>query len=393
MPRPAPRTALRPAPRSPRARSLAGWPLVAATGSACAVAPARSRRPSNVVTPGNFTGYGFDQCVAPTQSAMDAWLKQLTVPRGRHLHLRRLPRLPHPAQPDLHLGRRPARRAAGGCCPSPSVRRPRASRASRATGRLRDLPPGTTGGYATAAAQGARRGRQERRRRRDAAASARAARSGTTSRASTSQHRLPRVRPGLPPRWITRIHALGYVSGVYSSASSGIRCSTTPGSTGPTQFDLPDQIWIARWDGAAEHLHVVHPRGRLAPPRPGQAVPGRPRRDVGRRARSTSTATSSTSGAARSSRPRRTARASGQLPEVPARSTADQRDQARTPRRSRRCSACSRAGVYAGKINGVTTPHDRRRNAWQTARLRGHADLWSQATGCRCSSDGDRARS
>src|SRR3954454_11772125 len=31
-------------------------------------------RAANVVTPGNFTGYGFDQCTAPTQRAMDAWL-------------------------------------------------------------------------------------------------------------------------------------------------------------------------------------------------------------------------------------------------------------------------------------------------------------------------------
>src|SRR4051812_2698544 len=31
-------------------------------------------RAANVVTPGDFTGYGFDQCTAPTQAAMDAWL-------------------------------------------------------------------------------------------------------------------------------------------------------------------------------------------------------------------------------------------------------------------------------------------------------------------------------
>src|SRR3954451_3061168 len=31
-------------------------------------------RAANVVTPGNFTGYGFDQCTAPSQRAMDAWL-------------------------------------------------------------------------------------------------------------------------------------------------------------------------------------------------------------------------------------------------------------------------------------------------------------------------------
>src|SRR5262245_21762137 len=33
-----------------------------------------ARATSNPVTPGNFTGYGFDQCLAPTQKAMDAWL-------------------------------------------------------------------------------------------------------------------------------------------------------------------------------------------------------------------------------------------------------------------------------------------------------------------------------
>src|SRR6476620_1940687 len=29
---------------------------------------------ANRVTPGDFTGYGFDQCTAPSQRAMDAWL-------------------------------------------------------------------------------------------------------------------------------------------------------------------------------------------------------------------------------------------------------------------------------------------------------------------------------
>jgi hypothetical protein len=29
----------------------------------------------NRVTPGNFTGFGFDQCEAPSQAAMDRWLK------------------------------------------------------------------------------------------------------------------------------------------------------------------------------------------------------------------------------------------------------------------------------------------------------------------------------
>ncbi len=39
-------------------------------------APAADSAISNPVTPGAFRGFGFDQCLAPTQSAMDTWLRQ-----------------------------------------------------------------------------------------------------------------------------------------------------------------------------------------------------------------------------------------------------------------------------------------------------------------------------
>jgi hypothetical protein len=32
-----------------------------------------SQRQIALATPGDFTGYGFDQCLAPKQSAMDTW--------------------------------------------------------------------------------------------------------------------------------------------------------------------------------------------------------------------------------------------------------------------------------------------------------------------------------
>src|SRR3954453_20393761 len=57
-------------------------PLLAAAaltllGGACVAtsAPADSVT-ANVVTPGAFHGYGFDQCLAPSQQAMNAWLRQ-----------------------------------------------------------------------------------------------------------------------------------------------------------------------------------------------------------------------------------------------------------------------------------------------------------------------------
>ena len=52
------------------ALTLVGSTMVAAVGPA---GPADSVT-ANVATPGAFHGYGFDQCLAPTQKAMNAWL-------------------------------------------------------------------------------------------------------------------------------------------------------------------------------------------------------------------------------------------------------------------------------------------------------------------------------
>jgi Domain of unknown function (DUF1906) len=46
--------------------------------------------------------------------------------------------------------------------------------------------------------------------------------------------------------WTTELHAHGYLSGVYSSANSGISDLVAAGGTG---FVEPDEIWIAEWNG------------------------------------------------------------------------------------------------------------------------------------------------
>ena len=66
----------RPAPRTARA-TLSGLAaslvvgLVATLSLGGLTAPAHA---ANVATPGDFTGYGFDQCLGPSQAAMDRWL-------------------------------------------------------------------------------------------------------------------------------------------------------------------------------------------------------------------------------------------------------------------------------------------------------------------------------
>jgi hypothetical protein len=48
--------------------------------------------------------------------------------------------------------------------------------------------------------------------------------------------------------WTERLHELGYLSGVYSSASSGI---TELVEADPIFHTLPDDVWIADWNGRA----------------------------------------------------------------------------------------------------------------------------------------------
>lgn len=48
--------------------------------------------------------------------------------------------------------------------------------------------------------------------------------------------------------WTEKLHALGYTSGVYSSSASGIADLADQVGTG---YTLPDDIWFANWNGAA----------------------------------------------------------------------------------------------------------------------------------------------
>jgi hypothetical protein len=52
--------------------------------------------------------------------------------------------------------------------------------------------------------------------------------------------------------WTREIHALGYVSGVYSSASTGIESLGLATSIYGRPLANPDAIWFAFWDGQAD---------------------------------------------------------------------------------------------------------------------------------------------
>ncbi|HEX6148450.1 glycoside hydrolase domain-containing protein [Nocardioides sp.] len=206
----------------------------------------------NVATPGNFKGHGFDQCVAPTQKAMNAWLRSspfLAVGiyiSGDSRGCRTQPNLSQKwVATQLRKGWRllPITLGPQASC-HPSF--PRYGNDPTINPR-----PGQAGTYRKAR-------RQARREATKAVAAAQAL--GIVKRSTlwydlegfdVTNRRCRESAIAFLSAWTTRIRALGYVSGVYSSAGSGIKMLDDARVNRPDKVVLPDRIWIARWDGLA----------------------------------------------------------------------------------------------------------------------------------------------
>jgi hypothetical protein len=233
-------------------------PLLAAAaltllGGACVAtsAPADSVT-ANVATPGAFHGYGFDQCLAPSQQAMNTWLHQspyLAVGiyiSGASRACRVQPNLtPTWVTTQLRNGWKllPITLGPQASC---NARFPRYAHDVRI-----NAAPGTNDRYTAARRQGAA----------EADKTVAAARALGISPGSTlwydlegfdvSKHACRYSAMAFLSAWTRELHTLHYVSGVYSSAGSGIWMLDQARMNTPKAYHLPDQIWIARWDGQA----------------------------------------------------------------------------------------------------------------------------------------------
>ncbi len=203
-----------------------------AAGVLAAPAPAQA---ANRTTPGNFTGYGFDQCLAPTQRSDGRVAGQLPVLGGGHLHLRQLPGVPQPAQPHPDLDRHPAdegvaaaadRSRPAGLVPAAVPALPRRPDDQPQARQERQLLPGPQEGWAEADKTAA-----------DAAALGIAPRQHAVVRPRglrPLQHPLSRVRTGLHSAPGSSSSASTTTSPASTPAPGrASRCSTTPASTGP----------------------------------------------------------------------------------------------------------------------------------------------------------------
>jgi hypothetical protein len=206
----------------------------------------------NPVTPGNFTGYGFDQCLAPTQAKMNTWLQHspfLAVGiyiSGDSRACRQ--------QPNL-TPRWIATQLAKGWRLLPITLGPQASCQPRFP-RYRDdfkisPAPGGANRYPAARRMGTA----------EASKTVKAAKAlgiveGSTlwydleGFDATNRHCRESALAFLST-YTQQLHKLHYVSGVYSSAGSGIKALDDARVHRPNAFKLPDRIWIARWDGVA----------------------------------------------------------------------------------------------------------------------------------------------
>jgi peptidoglycan hydrolase-like protein with peptidoglycan-binding domain len=237
-------------PSLPRLRrTLAGLTIAGLAATVGLTASTSTATTANPITPGNMIGYGFDQCEAPGQSAMTTWLKYSPFRAvgiymsGALRYCQDQPNLtPTWVRTQLATGWRllPIHLGAQASC------------TTRDRYQSDKISADATDTYAKARAQG----------RNEASVAVAAAQSLGIVAKSTIYYDLESFSLSTSScrwsslwflhAWTRKLHALGYVSGVYSSAASGIKALDDARVTPGNPITLPDQIWIADWNGKAD---------------------------------------------------------------------------------------------------------------------------------------------
>ncbi len=232
------------APNRRRALAVAAAGVVAAVGLS---APAHADQ----VTPGNFTGYAFDQCLTPSQSAMDTWMEHSPF-TGVGIYISGDSRWCR-NQPNL-TAEWVTKQLDNGWRLLPITLGPQVNCLDRFP-RYKDdevISPKKKNRYVAARKQA----------RKEAITAVAAAKKLGIDPGSTLWYDLEgwvldknkvcdRSAMWFLHAWTNHIHKRGYVSGVYSSVGSGIKILDRARINQPDKWTLPDRIWLARWDGLA----------------------------------------------------------------------------------------------------------------------------------------------
>ncbi len=230
-------------------RSVLGWLLGGVLGALLlALVPSTSVSASQRGVPGDFTGYAFDTCDAPSQRAMDRWRTHSRY-FGIGVYVAGMNRA---CSTQRHLT--PAwvseqRRKGWRLLPLVVGRQASCAPSGRYAGKR--ISPKPAGDYAKARRQG----------RVDARTGIAAAHRLGIGRGSTlwfdlegfdlSRTHCRRSALAFVSGWTRALHAHRYRSGLYSSASSGIVAVERARVLAPGAYALPDRLWIAEWNGRA----------------------------------------------------------------------------------------------------------------------------------------------
>lgn len=180
-----------------------------------------------------FTGLGFDACTAPSRSAMAAWLRSSPF-RAVGVYIGGRNRAC--SQPNL-TANWVSEQISKGWHLIPTYVGLQATTSSCTS--CAKLSPTAATLQGTAEAD-------------DAVAAARALGLGSGSPIYNDMEGYTRTASATGSTltylaaWTNRLHQLGYDSGVYSSSSSGIRDLASRWGTG---YPVPDDLWIANWNG------------------------------------------------------------------------------------------------------------------------------------------------
>ena len=195
--------------------------------------------------PGSFTGYAFDACQAPDQETMDVWRERspfwgvgiYTSGTNRFCDVQ-----------DNLSAEWVETQARNGWVLLPLHVGLQASCTN--TDRWEKIDADPADGYGAARAQGRSEAREA-----VAAAESYGIGPGSTlwydlEHFDTTRTHCRESALSLVTTWTRALHDAGYRSGFYSSASSGIRMLEQE-RLAPSGHTLPDQIWIAEWNGKA----------------------------------------------------------------------------------------------------------------------------------------------
>lgn len=216
--------------------------LTALAGLAVVAAPAEA---ANRVTPGSFTGYGFDQCETQSQEVMDTWLTSSPYwavgiyIAGENRH----------CGDDRQLNLTPewvSTQLANGWRLLPITVGPQAPCYVNPKKKVR-IYSDPANDFAAAREQGRLEAVDTVQRAQALGIAPRSTLWNDIEAYDTANVRCRNSTLAFLSGWTEQLHALNYVSGVYSSAARGINALDDARVLEPGRFTMPDRVWIAEW--------------------------------------------------------------------------------------------------------------------------------------------------